>query len=248
MAEAEFEGQKAIHAIIPEHAPAPIAWGYYQNDQNKAWFLTHFRLLEPATIDESQLVSKLLPVITKLHHTSVSPTGKFGFHGRSFYGPVPMTVGWTASWEEFWADEFRSSLTYTQRMRGDDAELMQVATEFLNKVVPRLLRPLQTGGRTIKPSLCHGDLWDGNIQVDTTKKELVLFDPCPFYGHAEMDLQCMREKRYALGRLGFAKKYGEEVGISEPVEDFDDRVALYSMYVTCLPHTPLLLCIPRLSD
>ncbi len=37
-------------------------------------------------------------------------------------------------------------------MRGEDPELQAVAEAFIDKVVPRLLRPLQTGGRTIKPS------------------------------------------------------------------------------------------------
>ena len=74
-----------------------------------------------------------------------------------------MVVDWTDNWEVFWTREFRSGLEYAQRMRGEDPELQAVAEEFIDKVVPRLLRPLQTDGRTIKPSLCHGDLWDGNI-------------------------------------------------------------------------------------
>ena len=35
-----------------------------------------------------------------------------------------------------------------------------------SKVIPRLLRPLETGGRQIKPSLVHGDLYSGNVSVD----------------------------------------------------------------------------------
>lgn len=43
-----------------------------------------------------------------------------------------------------------------------------------------------------------------------------------------MDLQCMRAARNALNQ-DFVRKYGEEVGISEPVKDFDDRNALYAL-------------------
>jgi hypothetical protein len=41
---------------------------------------------------------------------------------------------------------------------GADTEFNSVAEEFFEKVVPRLLRPLQSGGRSIKPTLVHGDL------------------------------------------------------------------------------------------
>jgi fructosamine-3-kinase len=223
MAEAEYEGQKTISSVIPNHAVEPVAWGYYKGDQSKAWFLTHFRCLR----DEKPLPSELLPIVRKLHLDSVSPTGKFGFHVTPFYGPPPMTVDWTDNWEEFWTREFRSGLEYAQRMRGDDAELRDVSEEFIDKVVPRLLRPLQTGGRSIKPSLCHGDLWDGNIQLDQTTNKPTTFDPCPFYGHHEMDLQCMRSSRYSIGSE-FVKLY-ETVGASEPKGDFDDRNALYAV-------------------
>ena len=36
----------------------------------------------------------------------------------------------------------------------------------LAKVVPRLLLPLQSEGRTLKPCLMHGDCWDGNTAMD----------------------------------------------------------------------------------
>ncbi|AEO69870.1 uncharacterized protein THITE_123229 [Thermothielavioides terrestris NRRL 8126] len=224
MAEAEYEGQKAISAVIPEHAVEPIAWGYYEGDRTKAWFLTHFRNLVP----RPPPLSSFLPVVKKLHQESVSPTGKFGFHVTPFYGPPPMIVSWTDNWEKFWTREFRSGLEYVQRMRGEDPELAEIAEEFIDKVVPRLLRPLQTGGRNIKPSLCHGDLWDGNIQIDWDTKKPMVFDPCPFYGHCEMDLQCMRSPRYVVG-LDFVKEYSKGVGKSEPIEDFDDRNALYAI-------------------
>jgi protein-ribulosamine 3-kinase len=224
MAEAEYEGQKAMSAVIPDNAVEPIAWGYFEGDKTKAWFLTHFRNLRA----RPPPLLPFLSIVKKLHQQSVSPTGKFGFHVTPFYGPPPMIVDWTDNWEEFWTREFRSGLKYAQQMRGDDPELAEIAEEFIEKVVARLLRPLQTGGRSIKPSLCHGDLWDGNIQIDVDTKQPVVFDPCPFYGHNEMDLQCMRSPRYAVG-LEFVDLYKKDVGASEPQEDFDDRNALYAM-------------------
>jgi fructosamine-3-kinase len=223
MAEAEYEGQKAVSSIIPDYAVEPIAWGYYEGDKTKSWFLTRFLDLRAHNVP----LPRLLSIVLDLHRKSVSPTGKFGFHVTPFYGAPPMVVDWTDNWEEFWTREFRSSMEYALRMRGDDLELRAVADEFIDKVVPRLLRPLQTGGRNIRPSLCHGDLWDGNIQVDKATGEPTLFDPCPFYGHHEMDLQSMRSSRYIIG-LDFVEMYGA-AGASNPIADFDDRNALYAV-------------------
>lgn len=224
MAEAEYEGQKAIASVIPDNAVKPVAWGYFAETSSKAWYMAEFLNLRA----RAPPLEQFLPIVEQMHQKSVSPTGKFGFHVTPFYGPPPMEVGWTDSWEEFWVREFRSGLKYVEKMRGEDPELLIIAEEFIQKVAARLLRPLQTGGRNVKPSLCHGDLWDGNIQFNVDTQQPVVFDPCPFYGHHEMDFQCMRSPRYIIGQ-DFITLYKVKIGASEPSEDFDDRIALYSM-------------------
>jgi fructosamine-3-kinase len=44
---------------------------------------------------------------------------------------------------------------------------------------------LLTLDTAVKPTLCHGDLWDGNIQIDVETKQPIMFDSCCFYGHNE---------------------------------------------------------------
>ncbi|KAH8682724.1 Fructosamine kinase-domain-containing protein [Xylariales sp. PMI_506] len=141
-----------------------------------------------------------------------------------------MDNNWTDSWEEYYTRKFRAALEYGQQPHGRDDELCELGEEFIQKVIPRLLRPLQTGGRTIKPTLCHGDLWDANVQIDASTGQPVLFDSCSFYGHNEMDFQSMRAARNTLGQ-DFVNAYKNEVGASEPQEDFDDRNVLYSLQV-----------------
>lgn len=224
MAQAEDEGQRAIASVIPTNSVKPVAWGYFEATTSKSWFMAEYRSLRAGPPPLEQL----LPIVRRMHHESQSPTGKFGFHVTPFYGPPPMQVGWLANWEAFWVREFRSGLKYVEAMCGHDAELVDIAEAFIGKVAARLLRPLQTGGRDIKPSLCHGDLWDGNIQTDTDTGEPVIFDPCVFYGHHEMDFQCMKSPRYVVGQ-NFIDLYKNTFGASEPVEDFEDRIALYAM-------------------
>ncbi|KAI1073365.1 Fructosamine/Ketosamine-3-kinase [Whalleya microplaca] len=232
MSEAEYEGQKAMAAYIPEHVVAPLAWGFLERDTSQSFFIARFRRMSAELPLNSNL--QFLAIIKELHQSSKSPTGKFGFHITTYYGPPPhplshpMINEWTDNWEEYFLRLFRANLKYTQKEIGPDTELNEIASEFIQKVIPRLLRPLQAGGRHIKPTLCHGDLWDGNIQMDEETNMLVIFDSCCFYGHNEMDLQCMGDPRYSLG-MKFIELYKEEVGASEPEEDFYDRHNLYTV-------------------
>ena len=181
MAMGEYESTKALNALVPDNVAPPIAWGTFQLDTSTSFFLTGFRQL----LEKLPPTSELLAVAKKMHQSSNSPSGKFGFPVTTFYGPPPMDNAWTDSWEEYFAREFRSSVMYAQRPLHNDQELAELAEEFIETVIPRLLRPLQTGGRSIKPTLCHGDLWDANVQMDAITNQTVLFDPCCFYGHNE---------------------------------------------------------------
>lgn len=181
MAEAEYEGQKAMSAVIPDNVASPMAWGLFEDHPTKAFFLTRFRNLH----DRSPPVVQFLAILKKLHQTSVSPTGKFGFPVTTYFGPPPMINDWTDSWEEYFGRQLRADVAFAQTVYDEDAELASLTEEFVEKVVARLLRPLQTGGRNIKPALCHGDLWDGNVQIDVDTKQPFIFDAVCFYGHNE---------------------------------------------------------------
>jgi fructosamine-3-kinase len=56
---------------------------------------------------------------------------------------------------------------------------------YFEKVGERLLLPLQSDGRVLKPSLFHGDCWDGNIAMDMKTGDAFVFDLRSFYGHNE---------------------------------------------------------------
>jgi fructosamine-3-kinase len=144
--------------------------------------LTTFHNLSDKTPQPAQLVE----VLEKLHNNSNSPNGKkFGFHVTTFNGVVPIVNDWCDTWEEYFARQLQSDIRWEQSIRGADPEFDAVADEFFQRVIPRLLRPLETGGRSIKPSLVHGDLWHGNAQIDMATQHLILFDSCCCYAHNE---------------------------------------------------------------
>ncbi|KAH8889032.1 hypothetical protein GQ53DRAFT_653075 [Thozetella sp. PMI_491] len=220
MALGEYESQKELGKYLPDNVIVPLAQGPLTNDPSASFYLTSFRKMGDEPPDPGQLVE----VLEKLHRTSVSPNGKFGFHVTTFNGVVPIPNDWCDTWEEYFTRLLRSDIEWERGIRGPDPEFDMVAEEFFQKVIPRLLRPLETGGRSIKPSLVHGDVWYGNVQIDTATQRVTLFDSCCCYAHNELDFGMMREPRY-----GFTREHREVVRPSEPVEDFDDRNAIYAM-------------------
>ena len=91
-----------------------------------------------------------------------------------------MINNWTDNWEKFYSRQWRADLVQVQKVHGEDPELQAIGEEYCDKVIGRLLWPLQTGGRNIKPSLCHGDLWDGNVQIHVDTQEPIIFDAVCF--------------------------------------------------------------------
>ncbi|KAI0508459.1 Fructosamine kinase-domain-containing protein [Xylaria bambusicola] len=224
MARGEFESQKELEKYLPDNVASPSAYGTLELDSSSSFFLTPFRHLSEKVLDSQPLAE----VLDKLHRTSASPTGKFGFHVATFNGVVPLVNDWCDTWEEYYGRQLRADIQWMHSVRGPDPKFDETAERFFEKVIPRLLRPLQSGGRTIKPSLVHGDVWPGNIQLDTTTRRAILYDSCCCYGHNELDLAMMREPRYQFTKE-HADKYKELVPPSAPVEDFDDRNSIYAM-------------------
>ncbi len=72
-----------------------------------------------------------------------------------------------------------------QAIQGHDHEMAELGEAMIKTVIPWLLRPMESGGRKLKPCLLHGDLWHGNIGIDLATHEPMLHDFCSLYGHNE---------------------------------------------------------------
>ena len=277
MVQGEFESQRAMKEAIPENAARPLAWGRLDSNPTHAFYMcvfqdledhtaeiirmsrsvasasppevssTHTRILNAHRDIQKPSVPVVVSILTQLHRAS-SPTGKFGFPVPTFKGPVPMNNEWCDRWEDWFARQFRMDVRFEQSVRGPDPDMDGLLEEFVRKVIPRLLRPLQTGGRSIRPSLVHTDIWHGNIHRDRASGEPIVFDACCVYGHHESELtpkvRLLSEEgpadsavvelgMFRGGNYGWDPEYMEEylkkTPPSEPREDFDDRNAIYAM-------------------
>lgn len=224
MVHSEFESMKTIHTLLPDFAPKPIAWGTYETIPDTHFFLCDYREMLDEMPDPHKFASRL----AALHQNSVSPNGKFGFHINTYSGNLPQMNEWEDSWETFFAKSLRKALDLELEAKGDDPEFHILVPIIFDKVIPRLLRPLETEGRSIKPSLVHGDLWYANSGIDVESDEPLVFDACCFYAHNEYEFGQWRPvcNRFGAEYLAAYHSYNQ---ISAPEEDYDGRLDLYKL-------------------
>jgi fructosamine-3-kinase len=216
MIEGEFESLKAIHAVYPELAPEPYAWGRYDQAIPETYFLlAQFREVGEQPPDPVKFTARL----ADMHKRSVSPTGRFGFHITTCHAKLPQV---TDIWEESWSVLYQKQLAHMVRLdeekHADDVwpELQHVCRLTIEKVIPRLLEPLQSDGRSIKPCLVHGDLWDENTATDVDTGEPFIFDTGSFYAHNEYEIGNWRAARHRLSNPVYVREYKRNFPPSEP--------------------------------
>jgi len=188
----EFESTLAIHTVTSDFAPKSIAWGSFKGISNTHYYLCRYHELAEELPEPTTFCAK----VAELHTKHESPNGKFGFHVVTYNGDLPQENGYTDTWEEFFINGFKHMLNMNIERGGPWEEMENLKSGMLSNVIPRLLRPLETGGRSVIPSLVHGDLWCGNAAVDTQTGLPLIYDPSSFYAHNE----CKR-KRFVVEPL-----------------------------------------------
>lgn len=161
-----------------------MGWGSFKNLPGVHYYFCLFypllkRLPEP---------DKFCEKVAELHQKSQSPNGKFGFHVVTYNGDLPQKNDFSDSWEQFFTDGFKHMIQLNRDRGGPWDDLDGLEEAMITKVIPRLLRPLETDGREVKPVLVHGDLWCGNTAVDKTNDLPLIYDPASFYAHNECKL------------------------------------------------------------
>ncbi|RAK75405.1 uncharacterized protein BO72DRAFT_408180 [Aspergillus fijiensis CBS 313.89] len=224
MVRGEFESMKAIYAVTPDFAPQPLDWGPLQSDPDQHFFLCEYRDMISEMPDPDQFAARL----AALHSRSVSPTGRFGFHVVTHNGNLPQRTEWEDSWEVFFAKSLRHALDLEIQAKGPDPELDRLAPVIFERVIPRLLRPLESEGRSVKPALVHGDLWYANSGVDVETNQSLVYDACCFYAHNEYEFG---QWRPICNRFGeeYLAAYRSYIQVSDPEEDYEGRLDLYKL-------------------
>jgi protein-ribulosamine 3-kinase len=217
MLEAEADGLKAIAATATVRAPALIS--FRSGREGTMLALEWLELAQP----DDGFGERLATALAALHaHPGPLQPPRFGWPRDNFIGATPQRNTPTEdasplSWIRFVA-EHRLGAMRDRLDPRDGRELPDV----LNVLIDRLPRFFEHG-RVPRPSLIHGDLWQGNwgMLADGTP---VLFDPAVSCSDAESELAMM--ELFGTPPGGFREAYAERAGW-----DVDERrLRLYQLY------------------
>lgn len=155
----------------------------------------------------------------------------FGFYQVTFQGPNPQVTTWEDNWCTYFTRLLTDWLDSEVSLNGPQPEYEAMYKEFVKEIIPPILEPLQADGRSLKPCLIHGDLWEENTGRNLETGRPVVFDAAVMYAHNEMELGMWRYGDHHFGEP-YLSQYLSLMPPSEPVEQFDDRNRLYSMKYT----------------
>jgi fructosamine-3-kinase len=141
----------------------------------------------------------------------------FGLGHDNYIGSLPQSNKKHSDWISFFIEERLERQACMARDSGTLGRSFTAALERLYKKLPEIFPPE-------KPSLIHGDLWNGNFMADD-RGLACLIDPAVYYGHREMDL--------AMSRLfgGFDRRFYESYEREFPLEKgWRERIDICNLY------------------
>ncbi|KAK8872739.1 vegetative incompatibility protein 4 [Apiospora arundinis] len=221
----EFNCMLELWRAMPNIVPQPRAHGKCHGMDAACYFVCDYLEIDHRPPDAVKLGAK----IAELHRVSKSPTGQFGFHVTPYDGKLPLVADWDPSWVSFYGKLLKGVYQHDISVNGYWKELDDAMELTLNKVIPRLLGPLEEDGRTVKPCLIHGDLWEENIGTELRTGELYIFDSCAYYAHHEMAIGMWRVDHHHMKAKEYRNQYFQNYEPDEPAEECDDRNRLYAI-------------------
>lgn len=193
MVSSEFMSMALLHSTVPELVVKPIGWGAYEAEKDVYFFLCHFVELKK---NDPPPVDMFADLIVEMHNKGEVPGGKFGLTYAGYSGSKPQVFPVCDTWEECFTRGLTGTFGAEEATHGSDEEFRELRKQLMEKVIPRLLRPLETEGRKIVPTLVHGDLWDGNVAINAATGTPVIYDPAPLYAHNECGYPVWSHSRY----------------------------------------------------
>ena len=148
--------------------------------------------------------------LAKMHRYSNS---KFGLSINNYIGSLTQQNTQHTNWSTFFIEE---RLKKQLSLRNFSIKIL-LDFDKLFKKIPSLF-PKE------KPSLIHGDLWEGNFLVKDNDIP-VLIDPAVYYGHREMDI--------AMSKLfgGFNNNFYDSYNEYYPLENgWQERIKICNLY------------------
>ena len=163
----------------------------------------------------------LLDTIISLHSKK---SINYGFSFDTQIGGLKQPNSNSKNWVEFYRDK---RLHYIFNLINKN----QPMDKAINTKVDLLLKKIENFiPNNPKPSLLHGDLWEGNI-LFKNKKFSGLIDPGSFYGHNELEISYLRWFDPKFIDRKFLDKYNDHISIDKYYLEYE---SIYQLYYSLL--------------
>lgn len=129
----EYTCMTELAKTMPSLVPMPRAAGKCLDSKNdgSAFFMCDYLEIDHRPANPMQLGKK----IAELHRSSVSPTGKFGFHMTPYDGKLPLRAEWDSSWTSFFTNLLKGVYQLDVQVNGSWPELDDAMQLTLQTVV-----------------------------------------------------------------------------------------------------------------
>ena len=159
----------------------------------------------------------LLDAIISLHSKK---SNNYGFNFDTQIGGLKQSNSNSKNWVEFYRDK---RLRYVFDLINKN----QPMDKTINTKIELLLKKIDNFiPNKPKPSLLHGDLWEGNILFKNNKFSGFI-DPGSFYGHNELEVSYLRWFNPSFIDLNFLDRYNDRISIDKYYINYEPIYQLY---------------------
>jgi protein-ribulosamine 3-kinase len=209
MFKAECAGLQALAQTKTVKIPQPILYG---QTETASFLVLEYIELRRATVQSERVFGQQLAQL----HLQKQPY--FGWEIDNTIGSTKQVNSRSNNWVDFWRNHrlgFQLKLViskgYGKKLETLGALLSENLDDFFTNYAP-------------PPSLLHGDLWGGNVAVNS-ENQPIIFDPACYYGDRETDL-AMTELFGGFGR-DFYAAYND---VWQLDSGYETRKKLYNLY------------------
>ena len=176
---AELRGLALLSQRAPVMTPVPVGSGLVAAEPG-VLLLVEALPEQPADRRSSADYRAIGSALAALHQVHDAQFGLTGFDG--FFGPLAQDNRPVASnrWADFYAERRVAPLLRSAVDSGRLPAELSAAVERIVRRLPELCGPEP------RPSLLHGDAQQNNFVC--TPGGAAIIDPCPYFGHPEVDL------------------------------------------------------------
>ena len=144
----------------------------------------------------------------------------YGFDFDTQIGGLKQINSKSKNWKEFYTDK---RLSYIFDLINKNKPMDKSINTKIDLLIKKMDNFIPTNPR---PSLLHGDLWEGNI-LFKNKKFVGFIDPGSFYGHNELEVSYLRWFNPKFVDNNFLNKYNDHIKVDKYYLEYEPVYQLY---------------------